>query len=62
MHDIKLIREKPEQFDKALARRNIAPLSEHILKLDKVRRAEMSTLLQKKLAWLSQKVVTHHSY
>ena len=41
MHDIKAIRENPAEFDKQLARRNISPLSEHILKLDKARRAKL---------------------
>ncbi len=41
MHDIKSIRENPEKFDAALARRNIAPLSAKLLELDKARRAEM---------------------
>lgn len=39
MHDIKLIRENPEQFDAALARRGLAPLAEAILALDAQRRA-----------------------
>jgi len=42
MHDIKFIRENPGKFDAALARRGIAPLSEHILKLDRARRSEMA--------------------
>ena len=39
MHDIKLIRENPEKFDAALARRGLAPLAEAILALDAQRRA-----------------------
>ncbi|MFM2300904.1 MAG: hypothetical protein RLZZ84_640 [Pseudomonadota bacterium] len=39
MHDIRLIRENPESFDAALARRGVAPLSSAILALDAQRRA-----------------------
>jgi seryl-tRNA synthetase len=38
MHDIKAIRENPQGFDKALARRGMAPQSPEILKLDQARR------------------------
>lgn len=41
MHDIKFIREYPSKFDAELARRGIAPLSQHILELDKARRAKI---------------------
>ena len=34
MHDIKLIRENPEDFDRGLARRNLPPLAEELLALD----------------------------
>ena len=44
MHDIKFIRENPEEFDVQLARRNIAPLSKHILELDKERRFKITEL------------------
>jgi seryl-tRNA synthetase len=39
MHDIRLIRENPEAFDAALARRGVEPLSGAILALDAARRA-----------------------
>ncbi len=34
MHDIKWIRENPEEFDKGLKRRGLSPLSSEILKID----------------------------
>jgi seryl-tRNA synthetase len=34
MHDIKLIRDDPADFDKALGRRGLAPVAEQILRLD----------------------------
>jgi seryl-tRNA synthetase len=42
MHDIKYIREKPEAFDAALARRGAAPHSAKLIELDKQRRAQES--------------------
>jgi seryl-tRNA synthetase len=39
MHDIRAIREAPEAFDTALARRGLAPMSSDILALDEARRA-----------------------
>ncbi len=39
MHDIRLIRENPESFDAALARRGLEPQSSPILALDSARRA-----------------------
>ena len=39
MHDIKLIRENPQGFDAALARRGVAPVADAILALDAQRRA-----------------------
>jgi seryl-tRNA synthetase len=39
MHDIRAIREAPEAFDAALARRGLAPQSSDILSLDEARRA-----------------------
>ena len=39
MHDIKMIRENPEAFDAALARRGIEAVSPAILTLDTERRA-----------------------
>ncbi len=38
MHDIRLIRENPEAFDTALARRGVEPSAAAILDLDKARR------------------------
>ena len=39
MHDIRIIRDNPEGFDAALARRGAEPVAAHILKLDEERRA-----------------------
>ncbi|SEM81650.1 seryl-tRNA synthetase [Loktanella fryxellensis] len=38
MHDIRMIRETPEAFDAALARRNLAPMADTIIALDMDRR------------------------
>lgn len=45
MHDIRLIRENPEGFDTALARRGVAPQSAAILALDTARR-DVATRMQ----------------
>ncbi|WP_300058361.1 serine--tRNA ligase [uncultured Roseobacter sp.] len=42
MHDIRAIRDHPEAFDAALARRGEAPLSADLLALDEARRAKIS--------------------
>lgn len=42
MHDIRAIRENPDAFDAALARRGDAPLSADLLALDEARRAKIS--------------------
>ena len=42
MHDIRAIRENPEAFDAALARRGDAPMSSEVLKLDEARRAKIA--------------------
>ncbi len=42
MHDIRLIRENPEAFDKALARRGMAPMADEILSIDKARRSRIA--------------------
>lgn len=42
MHDIRAIRDTPDAFDAALARRGDAPMSAEILKLDEARRAKIS--------------------
>jgi seryl-tRNA synthetase len=39
MHDIRLIRDNPENFDAGLARRGLAPLSAQLIALDEERRA-----------------------
>ena len=39
MHDIRFIRDHPEDFDAALARRGIDPLASAILEIDSRRRA-----------------------
>ncbi len=46
MHDIRAIREAPEEFDRAMARRGLEPQAETILKLDAARR-EAQTELQR---------------
>ena len=43
MHDIKAIRENPEAFDAALARRRAAPMSSTILAIDDARRSGRPT-------------------
>ena len=49
MHDIRSIRENPDAFDAALAKRGAEPQSAEILKLDEARRA-LATELQQGLA------------
>jgi seryl-tRNA synthetase len=49
MHDIKAIRENPDQFDKAVQRRGLEPVAGQIIALDKDRR-EVQTNLQAKLS------------
>jgi len=41
MHDIRAIREAPDAFDAALARRGLAPVSAEILRVDEGRRAKI---------------------
>ncbi len=51
MHDIKYIRNNPQEFDAGLARRGLAPLSAEILRLDEEKRAvqtELQELLSKR--------------
>jgi len=45
MHDIRLIRDNPESFDAALARRGVAPASADLLALD-ARRRDVATRMQ----------------
>jgi seryl-tRNA synthetase len=42
MHDIRKIRENPENFDKTLLRRFYKPSADNILKLDSERRLKIS--------------------
>ncbi|MDD3181571.1 MAG: serine--tRNA ligase [Alphaproteobacteria bacterium] len=44
MHDIKLIREEPASFDKAMMRRNLPATSDQILKIDGERRAAQTAM------------------
>lgn len=44
MHDIKYIRNNPQEFDAGLARRGLAPLSAEILKLDEEKRKSQTAL------------------
>lgn len=44
MHDIKFIRNNPQEFDKGLARRGLAPLSAELLKLDEEKRKSQTAL------------------
>jgi len=46
MHDIKYIRQYPQEFDTRLARRGLKPLSEQVLQLDKQLRSQQSELEQ----------------
>ncbi len=46
MHDIRAIREAPDEFDRAMARRGLEPQADAILKLDQTRR-EAQTELQR---------------
>ncbi|MBV8186479.1 MAG: serine--tRNA ligase [Alphaproteobacteria bacterium] len=42
MHDIRFIREHPAQFDAGLKKRNLPPMAEELLAIDKKRRAAIS--------------------
>jgi seryl-tRNA synthetase len=44
MHDLRLIRDNPEAFDRGLARRGLSPMAGEILELDARRRAAQTTL------------------
>lgn len=44
MHDIKFIRENPEAFDSALARRGLAPQSAELLALDEEKRTKITRI------------------
>jgi seryl-tRNA synthetase len=46
MHDIRFVRDNPEAFDRGLLRRGLAPLAQHLLKLDEQRRAVITRLEQ----------------
>src|ERR1700745_4314532 len=41
MHDIRFIREHPDVFDRALARRGLAPESKRLIALDEARRKKI---------------------
>ncbi len=45
MHDIRLIRDDPQAFDAALAKRDVAPVAESLIALD-ARRREVTTRMQ----------------
>jgi seryl-tRNA synthetase len=44
MHDIRFIRDNPDAFDKALARRGLPPQAQHLIALDEQRRAKILAL------------------
>ncbi|MDJ1157130.1 serine--tRNA ligase [Chelatococcus sp. SYSU_G07232] len=44
MHDIRLIRDNPEAFDRGLKARGLAPLSERLIAIDEKRRAAIASL------------------
>ena len=46
MHDIRAIRDAPDAFDRAMARRGLAPQAEAILRLDGARRSAQTELQQ----------------
>ncbi|HEY0439835.1 MAG TPA: serine--tRNA ligase, partial [Xanthobacteraceae bacterium] len=46
MHDIRWIRDNPEEFDRGLARRGLAPLAQELIALDERRRALITKLEQ----------------
>ncbi|MBS4048449.1 MAG: serine--tRNA ligase [Alphaproteobacteria bacterium] len=58
MHDIKLIRDNPEAFDRAIARRGVAPLSANLIELDRKRRSAQTEFdeLQGKRNTLSKEI------
>ena len=44
MHDLRFIREAPEDFDRGLGRRGLAPMAPQILDLDAKRRAAQTAM------------------
>ena len=58
MHDINFIRNFPDEFDKALAKRKLENRSEEIIAVDKEKREKMEALqkLQAKRNLLSKKI------
>ena len=58
MHDIKLIRNDPKYFDKSMINRNIDPISNQLIKLDKEIRSlkTKSQEVQEKRNSLSKKI------
>ena len=63
MHDIKWIRDNPDTFDKALARRGIPPLAAQVLEIDEKSRAITTELqeLQKRRNDLSRQIGSRRS-
>ncbi len=58
MHDIKYIRENPQDFDDAMVRRGLAPVSDRILEHDKEKRGGITDLqeLQQKSNTLAKRI------
>ncbi len=50
MHDLKFIRDNPDQFDAAMAQRKLPPQAENILSLDKKRRGLQTELQDLQMA------------
>ena len=46
MHDIKLIRANPEEFEKQMARRGVISLTEDIIRIDKLIRESKIKILK----------------
>src|ERR1700722_18592922 len=44
MHDIRFVRDNPDAFDRALARRGLAPEAKRLIALDEQRRAKILAL------------------
>ncbi|MGB2167476.1 MAG: serine--tRNA ligase, partial [Candidatus Puniceispirillales bacterium] len=47
MHDIRFIRNHPDEFDKAMSRRGIQPVSAEILAIDQKRRSIQTEMQEK---------------
>ena len=60
MHDIKWIRDNPEKFDMALARRGISSMSAQIIEIDEASRAittELQELQNRRMRFPSRLVL-----